>query len=140
MFKVPQEVKSGEINLPLIHSQNNRRKREVVTTTHPPPGNFCWSTRSPTVKCCTFLETSHDPLDTRIASHLQIFANYFATYFLQREKMRFIMYKIKKGKVKSPSLDKVDSSLVCLIYRNRNENLLHTSIPCLSEGDIELIL
>ena len=52
-------------------------------------------------------------LDFAYSKIKQIFANYFATYFGKERKWDL---KDKERKVKSPSLDQVDSSLVYYKY------------------------
>ena len=56
-----------------------------------PPNNFYSTSRGPTIKCHTFLETSHDPLLELqlIGKNLANFCKVFCNSFLQREKMRF---------------------------------------------------
>ena len=56
------------------------------------------------------METSHDPL-LELQVIYKSFANFIATHFCKERKSDL---KDKKEKVKSPSLDQVDSSLVDL--------------------------
>ena len=62
----------------------------IITTPHhhPPPTtlNFSDTSRGPTTKCYTFLETSHDPW-LRSQLRCKNFANFFATLFCKPTKL-----------------------------------------------------